>query len=287
MPTWLRGALDDVGGEKGPFAGGADLQPGNRLSVRASHRQNGAGLDPQTAAGPDKDETARRIDVMDDPDGENGARRRPIGLRSARYGGGFLLRLLRGKGAATDETTRKEGGEEKSAGSGERLHLGRLGDTAPKSKIAEMIRPCMNVFVYGTLLVPEIWDRVTRVPGLVSHPAELGGHAIRRVRGAAYPGIFVSPDTVGTVPGKVLFDVPDAALHRLDAYEDRFYLREEVHPEVAGMGIVAAQAYLVPAEEAGAILSGEPWTLEWFLANGLERFRSSILSTRTRRPTED
>lgn len=141
MPTWLRGALDDVGGEKGPFAGGADLQPGNRLSVRASHRQNGAGLDPQTAAGPDEDKTARRIDVMDDPDGENGARRRPIGLRSARYGGGFLLRLLRGKGAATDETTRKEGGEEKSAGSGERLHLGRLGDTAPKSKIAEMIRP--------------------------------------------------------------------------------------------------------------------------------------------------
>ena len=136
----------------------------------------------------------------------------------------------------------------------------------------------MNVFVYGTLLVPKIWETVTATQGLVSHPADLGGYSIRRVRDAVYPGIVASPDLASVVPGRVFLDVPETALKRLDAYEDDFYLREEVLPVVPGLGPVAAQAYLVPSSEAERILSDEPWTLEWFEANGLDGFWERVFS---------
>lgn len=134
----------------------------------------------------------------------------------------------------------------------------------------------MNVFVYGTLLVPKIWETVTATTDLVSHPAELDGYLIRRVRDAVYPGIMVAPEGGAPVPGRVFFDVPGEALRRLDAYEDDFYLREEVHPFVDGLGVVSAQAYLVPPAEAATILSADPWTLEWFEENGLEGFWNRV-----------
>ncbi len=139
----------------------------------------------------------------------------------------------------------------------------------------------MNLFVYGTLLVPEIWEAVTGLPDLTCHPATLEGHVIRRVRGAAYPGIHAAPGAVDPVPGNVHLDVSGEALRRLDAYEDRFYVREEVFPVVPGIGTVAAQTYLVPPDHAAAILSEEPWSLEWFEANELDRFRRRVFESRT------
>jgi gamma-glutamylcyclotransferase (GGCT)/AIG2-like uncharacterized protein YtfP len=136
----------------------------------------------------------------------------------------------------------------------------------------------MNVFVYGTLLVPKIWETVTATTGLVSHPSELAGYEIRRVRDAVFPGIVAAPREGTRVNGRVFFDVPAEALRRLDAYEDDFYLREEVHPVVTGMGPVPAQAYLVPPGDAERILSSDPWTLEWFEENGLEGFWSRVFA---------
>lgn len=136
----------------------------------------------------------------------------------------------------------------------------------------------MNLFVYGTLLVPEIWERVAGVSGLASRPARLRGHLIRRVRGAVYPGIVPAPEAAAPVAGRVFFEVPDAALARLDSYEDDFYDRAEVHPEIPGLGDVAAEAYLVRPEKAGEILSSEGWSLEWFEAHGLDGFWESLFS---------
>lgn len=136
----------------------------------------------------------------------------------------------------------------------------------------------MNVFVYGTLLVPKIWETVTRTTDLTSARAVLSGHEIRCVRDAVYPGIFASASSPSPVPGRVFFDVPDPALRRLDAYEDDFYLRAEVFPEVDGMGTIAAQAYLVPTERAGEILSRQGWSLEWFEKHGLEGFWDRVFS---------
>jgi len=136
----------------------------------------------------------------------------------------------------------------------------------------------MNVFVYGTLLVPRIWEVVTGLESTAAFPATLGGHSIRRVKGAVYPGIVADPSAPAPVPGRIHLDIPDSALRRLDAYEDTFYERREVFVEVDGRPPLAAQAYLVRAENASTILSDETWTLAWFEANGLEGFWSSVFA---------
>lgn len=132
----------------------------------------------------------------------------------------------------------------------------------------------MNVFVYGTLLVPKIWTAVTRCPDLISHPADLGGYAIFRVRNADYPGIVEVPDAAADVHGRLFLDVPEPALRRLDAYEDSFYERRTVTVSLPGSGEFEADAYCVAVEKRAAILSAEVWTLEWFEANELDRFWS-------------
>lgn len=137
----------------------------------------------------------------------------------------------------------------------------------------------MNVFVYGTLLVPKIWETVTRTERLVSESASLSGFEIRCVRDAVYPGIFASPTAATPVPGRVFYEVPESALRRLDAYEDDFYLREEVFPEISAGVQVSAQAYLVPPGKAASILSSHGWSLEWFEANGLDGFWDRVFST--------
>lgn len=134
----------------------------------------------------------------------------------------------------------------------------------------------MNVFVYGTLLVPRIWELVTECPDLESAEAKLSRHSIWRVREATFPAIREEgPDYEGEVPGRVFFDVPAPALQRLDLYEDAFYERVTVSVQTAN-GPVDADAYRVPGENAKAVVSGDTWTLEWFEQNGLERFLENV-----------
>ncbi|MEM7602547.1 MAG: gamma-glutamylcyclotransferase family protein [Verrucomicrobiota bacterium] len=134
----------------------------------------------------------------------------------------------------------------------------------------------MNVFVYGTLLVPRIWELVTDRPDLVSSPANLRGHSIWRVKEATFPAIKKeSDDYAGEVPGRVFFDVPADALARLDLYEDAFYERVQVEVNT-DEGSVPAEVYRAPSDTVGAIVSDDTWTLQWFEQNGLERFLENV-----------
>jgi gamma-glutamylcyclotransferase (GGCT)/AIG2-like uncharacterized protein YtfP len=132
----------------------------------------------------------------------------------------------------------------------------------------------MNVFVYGTLLVPKIWDAVTHCPDLDSEAAELTGYAKYRVRGADYPGI-VEADSDSIVSGRIFLKVPDAAVRRLDAYEDSFYERLPLTVRLTDGSRLEADAYCVPVEKAAAILSKELWTLTWFEDHALDSFWTS------------
>ena len=150
---------------------------------------------------------------------------------------------------------------------------GSLADTSLKIKAgAKNLRSLMNIFVYGSLLVPKIWNAVTRFPDLVSHPATLSGFAIFRVRNADFPCIVESPEATEKVKGKIFLDVPDLAVKRLDAYEDNFYDRRALIVTAAGLGELSADAYCLSYEKAAAILSPDPWTLAWFEETALTRF---------------
>ena len=127
----------------------------------------------------------------------------------------------------------------------------------------------MNLFAYGTLLVPEIWFAVTGRE-CRSEEAVLPGYDIRRVRDGDFPGIIHSEDAPG-VPGRVFFDLDYEIITRLDAYEDSFYERIVVPTQDHSGQLLPSQAYVIP-ESHRAVLSDEPWTLEWFREHALTEY---------------
>lgn len=134
----------------------------------------------------------------------------------------------------------------------------------------------MNLFAYGTLLVPEIW-RAVAGRDFPSSPATLRGYAIFRVRDADFPGI-ARTESGGLVPGRVFFDLDAETVARLDAYEDTFYERLPVCPADERGLPVDAEAYVVPNRNR-ALLSGETWTLDWFRAHAEADYRARLFSS--------
>lgn len=130
------------------------------------------------------------------------------------------------------------------------------------------------LFVYGTLLAPEILELVIGRP-VESQPAILKGYACHYVQGATFPGIF--RDGASQTEGRVLKNLRGSEIQALDQYEDSFY--ERLHVNVCSEGDeIDAMAYVVPLVHRG-VLSEEKWTWEEFerlhLSDYLRRMRST------------
>ncbi len=133
----------------------------------------------------------------------------------------------------------------------------------------------MNLFIYGTLLVPRIWNAVTAHPSPESIPATLSGYQIFRVLRGDFPAIVSDQTATIAVPGRLILNVPPTVLHRLDQYEGDFYERVIVEVDAEDAPIIA-QTYRIPAKIASEILSAETWTLEWFEREALNRYWNRI-----------
>ncbi|MEZ6014613.1 MAG: gamma-glutamylcyclotransferase family protein [Planctomycetota bacterium] len=127
-----------------------------------------------------------------------------------------------------------------------------------------------HVFVYGTLLLPEIQRRVTG-RAFEAEPALLRGYARRTVRGEVYPSVL--PCAGDVVDGALLRGVDAASLARLDAYEGAPYERVRVRVERAAGGAAEAWMWLLRPSER-ALLSDEPWDLATFLGRDRARFEA-------------
>lgn len=135
----------------------------------------------------------------------------------------------------------------------------------------------MNLFIYGTLMVPKIWNTVTLCPDPISIAGELFHHRIQRVKHGDFPAIVADPNSPPSIPGLVIQNVSKAALDRLDQYEDNFYERVYVSIKTK-TNTIAAQVYRVPFELADEILSTDPWSLEWFEKEALERYWNRLFA---------
>lgn len=129
----------------------------------------------------------------------------------------------------------------------------------------------MNLFIYGTLMVPKIWNTVTLCPDPISIAGELFHHRIQRVKDGDFPGIAADSDSPYPIPGLVIQNVSIAALDRLDQYEDDFYERVTVSIQTE-KGTIEAQVYRIPSDVVNEVLSADPWSLEWFEKEALERY---------------
>jgi gamma-glutamylcyclotransferase (GGCT)/AIG2-like uncharacterized protein YtfP len=114
-----------------------------------------------------------------------------------------------------------------------------------------------NVFTYGSLMFPEVWNRVVR-GAYASCPARLDAYRRHALLDVSYPAIVAEEGA--SVDGVLYLDVDAADLARLDAFEGAEYRRDALMV-TTGAGIVPAQSYVwLDASR----LSGQPWLPERF-----------------------
>ncbi len=127
----------------------------------------------------------------------------------------------------------------------------------------------MHLFVYGSLMLEPVWDRLVRRT-YVKRPARLHGFTRRRVRNDVYPVIFPSLPAEW-VDGQVYLYVGDDDLKRLDSFEGEFYDRQSHTVTVAGFEKIAAGVYVL-REEYLHMTDDFAWDPQWFAEEGLALF---------------
>ncbi|HZW22072.1 gamma-glutamylcyclotransferase family protein [Noviherbaspirillum sp.] len=123
-----------------------------------------------------------------------------------------------------------------------------------------------HVFTYGSLMFPEVWQRVVR-GGYRSAPARLDGHVRFEIAGETYPGMIVRRGAA--VDGVLYFDVSPADMAALDAFEGSEYRRDTVKVALASGEQVDAGTYIYLLPQK---LSESSWLPEAFQ---MERFIDS------------
>ncbi|MGB0370984.1 MAG: gamma-glutamylcyclotransferase family protein [Opitutales bacterium] len=111
-----------------------------------------------------------------------------------------------------------------------------------------------HLFVYGTLMVPEVLRRLLGST-LRMEGAQLEGYSRFRVKGAVYPGI-VSAGAKDIVSGAVLSGMTTAQWKTLDAYEGDEYERLMVEARLLSGQTMEAATYVY---RDPLNLTDEPW----------------------------
>jgi gamma-glutamylcyclotransferase (GGCT)/AIG2-like uncharacterized protein YtfP len=129
----------------------------------------------------------------------------------------------------------------------------------------------MNVFTYGSLMIPSVMAAVTGKHFQVMK-ACLREYARFKVKGESYPGIIYK--TGAATDGVVHRDVDDLSLNLLDDFEGELYKRISVPVEVDQSGALIAETYVVSPEHLHR-LSSVPWDVDKFKKENLQEFLRS------------
>ncbi len=116
----------------------------------------------------------------------------------------------------------------------------------------------MHIFTYGSLMFPEIWQRVVR-GDYRSAPATAQGYARYALADDTYPGMIARPQAM--VEGVLYLDIDAQDVAALDAFEGSEYRRDSVNVVINSGAIVIACTYIFMAEQR---LSGLPWEPQAF-----------------------
>jgi gamma-glutamylcyclotransferase (GGCT)/AIG2-like uncharacterized protein YtfP len=129
----------------------------------------------------------------------------------------------------------------------------------------------VNLFAYGSLMIPSVMVAVTG-HNFRAEGACLRDYARFKVKGESYPGIIYQKGAFTN--GVVYLGLDALSLKRLDEFEGDLYERVSVQVLSAQGGTLTAEAYVIKREGSG-LLSSEPWDLEEFEKNHLEKFMAS------------
>ena len=130
-----------------------------------------------------------------------------------------------------------------------------------------------NVFTYGSLMFPSVWDRV--VQGRYrSSTATIHGLQRLQIRGEHYPALVINPNA-GLLTGRIYYEVSANDIARLDHFESSDYARVSIAVAVEGKAL-AADAYLTLKAET---LTHLEWCPEIFERDALESFLATYAAS--------
>lgn len=129
----------------------------------------------------------------------------------------------------------------------------------------------MNVFVYGSLLFPEIAEGLCGKK-LKSEAASLSGYSRFALKGADYPAIIKKSNS--TVEGKVLLNLDENAIYLLTFYEGDEYGMAPVKVETSS-GIIDAVAFVWMG--GNEFLEDFDWDEDQFESESLAFYRDEIV----------
>ena len=128
----------------------------------------------------------------------------------------------------------------------------------------------VDVFTYGSLMVPRVMETVT---GRLfdQAPALLRGFARYALRGETYPGLV--QEVTATTDGVLWRDVDDDSLRRIDDFEGDWYERHPVSV-IAGADEIQAETYVLIEAQRHRV-SRRTWSRSRFESRYLQRFLAS------------
>lgn len=107
--------------------------------------------------------------------------------------------------------------------------------TISKAHTTAMMIPCSSVFIYGTLMAPQVLKGlIGRVPDLVK-PAILSNYRRHPVKEHVFPGIIPCSTGASTTKGLLLEGLSENELKVLDWYEGEEYIRRDVKVKCDGI----------------------------------------------------
>jgi gamma-glutamylcyclotransferase (GGCT)/AIG2-like uncharacterized protein YtfP len=134
--------------------------------------------------------------------------------------------------------------------------------------IWHLSRMMKNVFVYGSLMFDDVWNRIAG-RRYEKHTALLKGYRRLCVKGETYPGLVKSFNC--SVEGVVYLDVTAQDIRRLDRFEGDYYRRISVAVSSETGDMLDAEVYLF-SKQSRHLLSTLPWNPVRFQMLHLRRF---------------
>ena len=145
-----------------------------------------------------------------------------------------------------------------------------LDDTRQQQASWSRLLRMSNIFTYGSLMFPEVWERVVGA-NYRGSCAELDGYLRRQLRDDIYP-VIVPHGPGSHVEGILYFGVTREDLARLDRFEGKYYVRRSVEVITRREGSSCEAFAYVLSKQYDHLLSDREWDPGFFREHGLRLF---------------
>ena len=133
----------------------------------------------------------------------------------------------------------------------------------------------LNVFAYGSLMYPTVWEKV--VSGhYISCRAQLDGYRRLQIRGETFPAVVKGK---GRVRGVLYFNINPADMALLDQFEGDYYIRTDEQVVLDG-GVKVPSVFYAFKEAYAPMLLEKEWNPDEFALSGIKEFMATWMADR-------